>query len=66
VDKVPTGRRIAANHADAMRGFKYIFRKKLGRLLIITRLFLSLHRAFWYSHSSFTNRCTFIRLQFTL
>jgi len=24
-------------------------------------LFLSLHRAFWYSHSSFTNRCTFIK-----
>jgi len=23
--------------------------------------FLSLHRAFWYSHSSFTNRCTFIK-----
>jgi len=22
--------------------------------------FLSLHRAFWYSHSSFTDRCTFI------
>ena len=25
------------------------------------QLFLSLHRAFWYLHSSFTNRCTFIR-----
>jgi len=23
--------------------------------------FLSLHRAVWYSHSSFTNRCTFIK-----
>jgi len=23
--------------------------------------FLSLHRAFWYSHSRCTNRCTFIR-----
>ena len=23
--------------------------------------FLLLHRAFWYSHSSFTNRCTFIK-----
>ena len=23
--------------------------------------FISLHRAFWYSHSSFTNRCTFIK-----
>ena len=25
------------------------------------RKFLSLYRAFWYSHSSFTNRCTFIK-----
>jgi len=24
-------------------------------------LFLSLHHTFWYSHISFTNRCTFIK-----
>ena len=24
-------------------------------------IFLSLRRAFWYSHSSFTNRCTFVK-----
>ena len=27
---------------------------------------LSLHRAFWYSHSSFTNRCTFIKTLITI
>ena len=29
-------------------------------------IFLSLHRAFWYSHSSFTNSCTFIRTLITI
>ena len=28
--------------------------------------FLSLHRAFWYSHSSFTNKCTFIKTLITI
>jgi len=29
-------------------------------------VFLSLDRAFWYSHSSFTNRCTFIKTLITI
>ena len=28
--------------------------------------FLSLQRAFWYTHSSFTNRCTFIKTLITI
>ena len=28
--------------------------------------YISLHRAFWYSHSSFTNRCTFIKTLITI
>ena len=31
-----------------------------------TLQFLSLHRVFWYLHSSFTNKCTFIKTLITI
>ena len=47
--------------------WKYV--KVAGGLYIIytcISIVLSLHRAFWYSHSSFTNRCTFIKTLITI
>jgi hypothetical protein len=37
-----------------------VFYSILTQHAIRKSFFLSLHRAFWYSHGSFTNRCTFI------
>ena len=46
--------------------FKLYFRNVVYFRLMTLNFLSSSHRTFWYSHSSFTNRCTFIKTLITI
>jgi len=49
-------------HPSTAQGHNSVGQHIISRHIRTRMIFiLSLHRAFWYSHSSFTNRCTFIK-----